>query len=591
LTITATSSNPGLIPNPTVTYASPNTTGSLTFTPVANTNGSATINVTVNDGQAANNTISRSFTVNVGAVNDAPTITAIPDQTIATNSSTAALPFTIGDAETPANNLTVRATSSAPTLIPTNNIVFGGSGNNRTVRLTSLPSQSSGTANITITVSDGGGATASTTFQVTVQTAPQPPGNFQILTTGEGSGSVLNTNGLSLTLGQTYWVTAIPDPGNEFAGWAGNIVLSSPTSPTTSFVMASNLVLVASFIPSPASTPSVATAGSYNGLFYEASQVRQTSAGFLAMKVTTKGTYSGKLQLGASRYSISGQLDSQGRATNAVTGKKSPTTLTVEIKVGNTNQADRVVGRITDGTWVANLLGDRAVFSSKSNPSPQAGIYTLVVPGQDGNPALPQGDGFGTARVDLNGRVKFVGMLADGTKVSQSAPVSQDGVWPFYVPVYKGQGLLMSWQTFTNRASDDLNGALTWIKGANSSAPYYAAGFASQHQAVGSVYRAPGRGASQVLNLTDGFLSFSGGNLPADFVNAISLGLAGKPTNMSSNELTLSFSTSAGTFKGKVVDPTTGEVASFCGAVLQKMNAGYGFLLGTDRSSRVALTP
>ena len=35
LTVTAISSNPGLIPNPTVSYTSPNTTGSLTFTPVA----------------------------------------------------------------------------------------------------------------------------------------------------------------------------------------------------------------------------------------------------------------------------------------------------------------------------------------------------------------------------------------------------------------------------------------------------------------------------------------------------------------------------------------------------------------------------
>ena len=33
LTVTATSSNPGLIPNPTVGYTSPNTTGTLTFTP------------------------------------------------------------------------------------------------------------------------------------------------------------------------------------------------------------------------------------------------------------------------------------------------------------------------------------------------------------------------------------------------------------------------------------------------------------------------------------------------------------------------------------------------------------------------------
>ena len=47
LAVTASSNNPGLIPNPTVNYTSPNPTGSLNFTSVANNNGSATITVTV----------------------------------------------------------------------------------------------------------------------------------------------------------------------------------------------------------------------------------------------------------------------------------------------------------------------------------------------------------------------------------------------------------------------------------------------------------------------------------------------------------------------------------------------------------------
>src|SRR6185295_8745092 len=52
LTITATSGNPSVIPNPTVNYLSPNATGTLTFTPVTDASGSALITVTVNDGQA-----------------------------------------------------------------------------------------------------------------------------------------------------------------------------------------------------------------------------------------------------------------------------------------------------------------------------------------------------------------------------------------------------------------------------------------------------------------------------------------------------------------------------------------------------------
>ncbi|MBL7883348.1 MAG: VCBS repeat-containing protein [Bacteroidia bacterium] len=65
LTVTATSSNIGLIPHPTVTYTSPNATGSLSYTPVNGVWGSAIITVTVNDGASNNNIVTRTFTVTV----------------------------------------------------------------------------------------------------------------------------------------------------------------------------------------------------------------------------------------------------------------------------------------------------------------------------------------------------------------------------------------------------------------------------------------------------------------------------------------------------------------------------------------------
>src|SRR6185503_4523338 len=83
LTVSATSDNLGLIPNPTVTYTSPNATGTLSYTPVANQNGTATITVTVTDNGGTLNggvdTVTRTFTVTVTAVNDAPTLAVIPN--------------------------------------------------------------------------------------------------------------------------------------------------------------------------------------------------------------------------------------------------------------------------------------------------------------------------------------------------------------------------------------------------------------------------------------------------------------------------------------------------------------------------------
>ena len=182
LTVTASSSNTGLIPTPAVTYTSPNTTGSLRFTPVTNSYGAATITVTVNDGGTSNNIVSHAFTVTVNQVDTPPTISSITNRIIAVDASTPAIPFTVGDAETPAANLTLSGSSDNPTLVLPGDIVFGGSSSNRTVTVTPEPGQT-GVANITITVSDGTD-TASSVFQLSVRLRPTPPGTLRIASTG-----------------------------------------------------------------------------------------------------------------------------------------------------------------------------------------------------------------------------------------------------------------------------------------------------------------------------------------------------------------------------------------------------------------------
>ncbi|MBL9116015.1 MAG: hypothetical protein JNJ83_13495, partial [Verrucomicrobiaceae bacterium] len=67
ISVTAVSSNPDLIPNPTVQYTSPGSTGSITYTPIEGVHGTAEITVIVtDDGGTANggiNTVQRTFTV------------------------------------------------------------------------------------------------------------------------------------------------------------------------------------------------------------------------------------------------------------------------------------------------------------------------------------------------------------------------------------------------------------------------------------------------------------------------------------------------------------------------------------------------
>ncbi|HYG74530.1 MAG TPA: tandem-95 repeat protein [Planctomycetota bacterium] len=170
LTVSGSSSNTALVPNANIVFGGSGANRTVTVTPAANQNGSATITITVSDGTA---TASDTFVLTVTAVNDAPTISNIADRTIAANSNTGAIAFTIGDVETAAASLTLSGSSSNTALVPNANIIFGGSGASRTVTVTPAANQS-GSATITITVSDSS-AIGSDTFVLTV-TAP-PPSN------------------------------------------------------------------------------------------------------------------------------------------------------------------------------------------------------------------------------------------------------------------------------------------------------------------------------------------------------------------------------------------------------------------------------
>ncbi len=177
LVLTASSSNTAIIPNPTVVYTPDNPTGGLTYTPVANAFGSASITVTVTDSgsnTAPNvNIITRTFTVVVSAVPDAPTISTIPDSATNEDTPTSPITFTIGDAETAATALTVTATSGNPALVPNTGIALGGTGASRTATITPLANQF-GTTIVTITVSDGT-LTSSRTFVLTVTSINDVP--------------------------------------------------------------------------------------------------------------------------------------------------------------------------------------------------------------------------------------------------------------------------------------------------------------------------------------------------------------------------------------------------------------------------------
>jgi phosphoesterase family protein/Big-like domain-containing protein len=112
--------------------------------------------------------------------------------------------------------------------------------------------------------------------------------------------------------------------------------------------------------------------GTYNGLFYAAIQPVHASSGFVTLKTTAKGEFTGKLTASSGNHTISGQFDGSGSWSNIV-ARPGNTPLIVQLSVDLLNQPHQIHGTVSDGTWSAQLLADQAIFNTKTRPAPQAG--------------------------------------------------------------------------------------------------------------------------------------------------------------------------------------------------------------------------
>ena len=133
----------------------------LDLNTTANANGQVTICVTADDG---NTSTSECFPLIIYPVNDAPTISAIPDQNILEDSGFHSIDIDISDIDNNVSTLTVTAASSDDSIVT----VYADTS---AITFTTV-NDAYGDVNITVTVSDGD-LNASTTFGVHVENMPE----------------------------------------------------------------------------------------------------------------------------------------------------------------------------------------------------------------------------------------------------------------------------------------------------------------------------------------------------------------------------------------------------------------------------------
>jgi hypothetical protein len=175
LTVAAVASDPALLP--TLTLGGTNAQRSIGVTAASGLTGTATVTLTVTDGEAL--TASSWFTVVVTTANTRPTLTALQGfQIVSPGETPPAVSFTIGDVQTAAGSLNVVATSSNTELVPNANLTLGGTGGSRTVQVSPAAGQK-GSAVIRLRVTDALGASAQGEFIFSVFDAASPNNRFK----------------------------------------------------------------------------------------------------------------------------------------------------------------------------------------------------------------------------------------------------------------------------------------------------------------------------------------------------------------------------------------------------------------------------
>ena len=146
-------------------------TGAFIYTPFIDATGTDSFTYKVNDGELDSN--AATITIDISDVNDAPFITAIPNQSIVAGETISNLEFIISDNESNEDALSLTISSSNSEILPLSNIVETGENAERTLTLNTTLNQT-GTTTITIAVNDGELSTT-TSFTVNIIAPNSPP--------------------------------------------------------------------------------------------------------------------------------------------------------------------------------------------------------------------------------------------------------------------------------------------------------------------------------------------------------------------------------------------------------------------------------
>ena len=346
--------------------------------------------------------------------------------------------------------------------------------------------------------------------------------------------------------------------------------------------------------------------GSYAGLV----TAPDGSQGYLTLSLAGGGAFTGKLRTASGAFNLKGQFDANGTYSATVGGQTFTLSVNIADVGGASGSGD---GSFTiAGSWADNgFMVGHALYNATSNPAPQAGVYTVLLPAAiPADAAVPYGTGYATLTVKETGAVKLAGKLADGTVFSDGVFITggvdgnQFGVMVVlpYKPLNSGDqpGALTGAITFEEVSGvSDCDGVLNWSK-PQTKPGLYADGFQTTVSTIGSLYTPPPIGKLAMVlptalpnaqvSLAD--LDFS--NTLTDLVN-VKLGTSNNDTvtfqsgNVAS--LTMAINSHTGLFTGSFLNPASGKSVKLYGALFSKQDIAGGYFVTLTQSGAVSMVP
>ncbi|MGD0812955.1 MAG: choice-of-anchor tandem repeat GloVer-containing protein [Verrucomicrobiota bacterium] len=211
-------------------------------------------------------------------------------------------------------------------------------------------------------------------------------------------------------------------------------------------------------------------AASFEGLFYEATNINPKSSGFFRLTVSPDLRFTGTFKINGRHHPISGAFDAASFSAPVTIRRDGLPKLTAHLQLSTTG--DAITGSVSDGTWTAQLNGESNTNYDAAYPAPQTGAYSFTLSDSGNGISSPGNGSKGHVTVAADGAIALSGVLSDSSVIGQGAFVATEGQWPFYVSLYHGKGSLIGWMTFTNQPANGFNGTVVWSKVAGAGRPY-----------------------------------------------------------------------------------------------------------------------